>query len=74
MSARVCACMRVCLSVCVCVYLSPPAGSKVELRPSFSPVLSALHQRAGGVSIYRLPHLTGPECFAGVPDTPRAPE
>ncbi len=37
-------------------------------------VMSAVHQRAGGVSFHRLPHLTGPECTAGVPNTSGAAE
>ncbi len=37
-------------------------------------VMSAVHQRAGGVSLHRLPHLTGPECTAGVPNTSGAAE
>lgn len=62
--------------VCVCVCLPPPAGSAVELRSRFLPpsVLSALHQRAGRVSVCRLPHLAGPNCSASVPDPPGAAE
>ncbi len=37
-------------------------------------VMSAVHQRAGGVSLHRLPHLAGPECTAGVPNTSGAAE
>lgn len=62
--------------------VTPSAGSAVELHVSLitlrtflsSAVLSALHQRSGWVSICRLPHFVGTECFASVPDPPRAAE
>lgn len=62
------------------VCLTPSAGSAMELNISLeilrsflsSAVLSALHQRASRISLCRLPHFVGPECFASVPDPPGA--
>lgn len=54
--------------------LNSPSPSLHPLLLLLLAVLPALHQRAGGVTVHRLPHLAGPECTAGVPDTPRAPE
>ncbi|KAG5857923.1 hypothetical protein ANANG_G00024550 [Anguilla anguilla] len=44
------------------------------LGPEALQVMSTVHQCACGVTFYRLPHVPGPECPAGVPDAPRAAE